>query len=1077
MSKVKVEGYRLSPQQRRVWALRERGGEAASLMQCEVKLRGELDPERLRQAIGAAVRQHEILRTHFAQVTGMNVPLQVVNEEAGFAWNTRDAGGMSPEEQTALLQQVREGARERHVDYEGGATLAAWLAKQSDSEHTLVLSVPSLCADLASSENLVETIRRIYDGDDGSGRQMEETVQYADLCTWLNELIEGEDAAAGQDYWQAKLAKPAEPWRLAGEVQGQEAYLPGRTEQRWIGEDARAVTKMASRTGVSEASVLLGCWQSLLWRLSRVEQVRVGVNVTGRSYEGMAGVIGRLERQLPVIIAVSNERLLWEMLREVEQQQQEICEWQEHYNWERFETREPASAGFGFSYAERVGKWASPGLSWEIVKSSGSGERNKAWLNCVRRGEELAFELHYDRGAIEERLAQRILGQYCRLVKSATESDEATRVVELKLVANEEQRRLLEEFSGATVAHDRKRTVVEFIEEHARKNAEDIAVESGVERLSYGELEHRANQLARHLREKGVGPEQIVGICLDRSAGMIVGLLAILKAGGAYLPLDGSYPRARLDYMLSDSRVGVIVTEEKYEEQLRSQGRELVLLDRQWSAIAQGSAEPVKSKVESSNLAYVIYTSGSTGQPKGVMVQHGGLTNHMQWMQAKYGLGKRERLLQKTTLCFDASVWEWLLPLMSGGVVVLPESGMQMDSRYLVRMMQQAQITTIQVVPTMLRLLLKEEGIGQCNSLERVFVGGEALTEELVEQFDQRVGSELINLYGPTETTVQVMIWEKGWEKVVGIGCGISNVTVHVVDEELELAGIGEAGEICIGGIPLSRGYLKRPDATAERFIPNPFGAEPGARLYRTSDVGRWRDDGVLEFLGRIDDQVKIRGFRVELGEIEAALRAQVEVKDAAVVVKEETSGQRLVCYVVAEAGNQLEAKFLRQRLEQRLPEYMVPGTYVVLKSMPLTPNGKLDKRALPEPGHESADINEKYVAPRTEMEATIAGIWSELLEIKTVGVQDNFFDVGGHSLLMIQVHSKLRELLGKDVSIVELFARPTVSLLAEFLSREGGEESITDDAENRLEDRRATTSGRRQVRAAARQEMTTLDA
>jgi len=1074
MQKVKVEGYRLSPQQRRVWELARTGHETAFVMQCEVKVRGELEPERLREAVSSLVQRYEILRTNFVQVAGMNFPLQVVKQDSEFAWHVCDAAGLAARQTGAPLELMVPNAQERLVDYECGPMLDVWLVKNSDKEHTLVFTLPALCSDFISLENIAEEVSQIYVGE-GSESQNGEPVQFADLCAWLNELIEGEDTAAGQEFWRKRMAKPEEKLCLAGELPQKEAYLPAVTRKKWTGNDAQAAAELAQRTGVSEAAVLLGCWQALLWRLSRVEQVRVGINVTGRSYEGMTGVIGRLERQVPLVVELSNERRFWEFLREVERQQEESCEWQEDYSWEKSEGQ-PESAGYGFAYIQRVGKWTSPGLSWEIVANSGTGERNKALLSCVRRSDELNIELHYDRGVMTEQLAERLLGQYARLVQSAMDSSEVTRVEELRLVSAQEQDRLLNEFNGTAVVHDKQRTVVAFIEEQARKSSADIAVESGLERLSYGELDCRANQLARYLREKGVKPEQIVGICMDRNAAMVVGLLAILKAGGAYLPLDGSYPRARLDYMLSDSRVSVILAEEKYEKQLISEGRKLVLLDRQWTEIGQFSTGPLKSVLESDNLAYVIYTSGSTGQPKGVMVQHGGLSNHMQWMQAKYGIGKRERLLQKTTLCFDASVWEWLLPLMGGGIIVLPESGMQMDSRYLVRTMQQADITTIQVVPTMLRLLLKEEGIGKCESLERVFVGGEALTEELVTQYKERVNKELINLYGPTETTVQVMIWEKDWGKAVGIGCGISNVEVYVVDTQMKLTGIGETGEICIGGVPLSRGYLNRPEATAERFVPNPFSTEPGMRLYRTRDVGRWRDDGVLEFLGRIDDQVKIRGFRVELGEIEAVLRDQAEVRDAAVIIKDEPSGQRLVCYVVPEAGKQVEPKVLRQRLEQRLPEYMVPGSYVMLKALPLTPNGKLDKRALPEHGNESADISREYVAPRTETEAAIANIWSELLEVRKVGVQDNFFDAGGHSLLMIQVHGRLREVLGKEVSIIELFARPTISSLAAFLSQAEGVDPIADDSKDRVEDHRTSTRRQQQNRAAARKEMASVE-
>lgn len=1066
MPETRVEGYRLSPQQRRIWELHMSEGSSPSMLYCVLTAGGGVQSDQLRAAAESVVQRYEVLRTRFVQTAGMEFPLQVVNDAASISFDHCDAAGLTAEAASLLLNHTLERAAARPAAYDCGSPLQIDLIKNyRDDEDVIVVSLPPLYADHCSLQALCYEISLAYAGRP-SVQSQDELVQFVDLCTWLNEMIEGDDAEAGREYWRRKISGTGEEIVLLGET-AHGKYSPATVRTGLLSGLAHGISVQAAQAGVVESTVFLACWQALLWRLSRADQVMLGVTASGRSYDGMEGIIGRLERQVPVFAAIESSTTFWELLHAAEVEFQGACDWQEHYSWETFEGQGNLHFGFGFSYDQCRESWDLDKTHWAVKSRGGPGEPNKMRISCLRQGTQTDIELNYDRSVITERHARRVLGQYVALLQSAVQADESTLVDKLKIIGANERRQLIQDFNDTAYPHDHSCTVVSFLESEARKSAQDIAVEGENGSLTYAELDCRSNQLARYLQQRGVGLESVVGICMDRRPSLIVGLMAILKAGGAYLPLDASVPRSRLEYMVADSKASVILTEDKYKYLFSKAECQAVLADEEWKHIANFSSEPLSIQLDSHNLAYVIYTSGSTGQPKGVMVEHGSLSNHMQWMQAKYGLGKRERLLHKTTLCFDASVWEWLLPLMGGGVIVLARSGMQMDSRYLVRTIQQEQITSIQVVPTMLRLLLKESEIRNCGTLERLFVGGEALTEDVVAEYGEKIGKELINLYGPTETTVQMMIWERGWQKPVGIGRCISNVSVYVLTEELELSGIGESGEICISGTALSRGYLNRPDATAERFIPDPFSPVPGSRLYRTRDLGAWRDDGILEFLGRIDDQVKIRGFRVELGEIEAAVRAHSDVKDAAVLVNDAESGQKLVCYVVPEQDRYLDIKTLRQYLEERLPTYMVPGSYVRLDAMPLTLSGKLDKRSLPEPGNERIGTGAS-VLPRTDLETTIAAVWSELLRIDSVGIQDNFFDVGGHSLLMIQVHNRLREQLSRDISIIDLFARPTIASLAEFLSSatnglETAEEESEPDRETRHTGRR-----RRQARHAS---------
>ena len=1064
MPETRIEGYRLSPQQRRIWELRMREG-SSSMLYCVLTVSGGVQLERLRAAAESVVQRYEILRTRFVQTTEMEFPLQVVNERASISCDHCDAAGLTTEAAGLLLNHTLERAATRAAAYDSGAPLHIDIVKNyQGNDDAVIFSVSPLYADHCSLQALCHEISLAYAGEPPV-QSPDELVQFLDLCTWLNEMIEGDDAEAGRQYWHRKVPGSAEGIVLLGET-ARGKYSPGTLRAALPAQLVERIADLATQAAVAESTVFLACWQALLWRLSRLDQITLGVNVSGRSYEGMEAIIGRLERQVPISVSIEDSTTFPELLNTVEVEYQSACDWQEHYSWEMFERQGALRLEFGFSYDQCREGWDLSGSRWTGKMRGGPGDSKKMQISCLRQGAQADIDLHYDRSAINEAQASRILRQFVTLLQSAAETGKSSPVSKLKIVGADERRQLLQEFNDTAVPHDRTRTVVSLIEEQAGKSACDTAVESETESLSYAELDSRSNQLARFLQQKGVGPESVVGICMDRSPALIVGLLAILKAGGAYLPLDGSSPRARLEYMVADSKAGVILTEDKYKD-LFSKGRHQVIADAEWQEIVKLPSEPLSIQLDGNNLAYVIYTSGSTGQPKGVMVQHGSLSNHMQWMQPRYGLGKRERLLHKTTLCFDASVWEWLLPLMEGGVIVLARSGMQMDSRYLVRTIQQARITSIQVVPTMLRLLLKEKEITNCDSLERLFVGGEALTEDVVGEYGEKVGKELINLYGPTETTVQMMIWERGWQKPVGIGRCISNVSAHVLTDDMELAGIGESGEICISGVALSRGYLHRPDGTAERFIPDPFSPVPGSRLYRTRDLGAWRDDGILEFLGRIDDQVKIRGFRVELGEIEAAVRAFPEIKETAVVVKDAEGGQKLVCYLVVEQNRYLDIKTLRHYLEERLPTYMVPGSYVRLDAMPLTTSGKLDKRSLPDQSNERTGTSAS-VLPRTEMETAIAAVWSEFLQVDSVGIQDNFFDVGGHSLLMIQVHNRLREQLGRDISIIDLFARPTIASLAEFLSTPADDAPVPEDQFEQDRETRHSARRRRQARNAA---------
>jgi amino acid adenylation domain-containing protein len=529
---------------------------------------------------------------------------------------------------------------------------------------------------------------------------------------------------------------------------------------------------------------------------------------------------------------------------------------------------------------------------------------------------------------------------------------------------------------------------------------------------------------------------------MERSLQMVKSVLGILKAGGVYMPLDPAYPLERLLHIVTNSRATVTLVQERLVQELPAGTNRLVKVDADWPQISQETTENFATKVDAANLAYVIYTSGSTGGPKGAMNTHGGILNRLLWMQEKFGLREDDRVLQKTPICFDISLWEFLWPLTTGAELVMAKPGGHLDAGYLVKVIEQKKITTLHFVPSALHVFLHSSSPEKCRSVRRVICSGEVLSADLQSAFFGQFQSELHNLYGPTEAAVDVTSWtcERNEDRLrIPIGKPIANTQIYVLDEFMEPAPIGIPGELYIGGTGLSRGYLAEAGVTAQSFLPNPFSTVPGERIYRTGDLARYLPDGNIEFLARIDNQIKLSGHRVEPGEIEEIIRSHAAAKQAVVVADEENGIKRLVAYVVPRAGQSVNAFDLKRHIRQKLPETMVPGAIVEIQELPLTASGKIDRKRLPKVaamklgGAETAE-NDKE--PRTEIERYIAQIWHEQLQLPNIGVDDNFFDLGGHSLLLLTIHEKLSARFNDQVTVIDLFTYPTIATLAGYLER-----------------------------------------
>ncbi len=579
----------------------------------------------------------------------------------------------------------------------------------------------------------------------------------------------------------------------------------------------------------------------------------------------------------------------------------------------------------------------------------------------------------------------------------------------------------------------------QMFEMQVERSPQAIAVVFENTQLTYQQLNQQANQLAHNLRALGVGPKILVGICLERSLEMIVGLLGILKAGGAYVPLDPAYPLERLAFILSDTHTPVLLTQENLVNKLPPHEAQVVCLDSNWQSNIQNSKENPVNQTTPDDLIYVIYTSGSTGQPKGVMIPHAGICNQLYWKQETFRLTQADKVLLTISFSFDPSVWQIFWPLCFGGQLIIARPGGHQDTAYLVKVITEQQITVFALVPSMLRVLLQEKGIENCQSLRHIICGGEALPVELIERFFAQLNLDnvLHNCYGPTEASIDTTFWtcQRGTNYAFApIGRPITNVQIFILDENLQPVPVGEPGELYIGGIGLARGYLNRPELTTEKFIFDPFSSEVEAHLYKTGDLVRYLSDGNIEFLGRIDHQVKVRGFRIELGEIETILNQHPAIHQTVVIARENSpSDQRLVAYLVPHQQIPTNAE-LRRFLKQKLPDYMIPSSFVILKFLPLTPNGKIDRNSLPAPNQIRQEAPDTNVAAQDDLERRLTKIWEKVLGIQPIGVNDNYFDLGGHSLLAVYLFTEIEKTLGKNLPLSILYQAPTIKQLADTI-------------------------------------------
>lgn len=1070
-----TQGFRLSPQQRRLWLLQDSAPEQPYRAVCTILLEGDLQPRALEKALYDVVQRHEILRTTFQRPQGVKTPFQVVSDNAHPCWQAVDLTHLDSAHQDQRISAHLDEERLRRFDFERGPLLRVSIFKLSAHRRLMTVSLPALCADATTLTNFVTELSAAYESILDEKEHGLEVMQYVDFAEWQNELREAEDehAAQGRAYWNhpenAKAPTPTLP--LERRVD-QSSFAPAAVPMRMDPGLLPRLNTLARQYEVPISTLLFVSWQAVLWRLTGQSDFLIFNLSEGRKLEDLTGALGLYDTFLP--IRCHSEDVPFAKLWLAAAPGFEAGrEWQDY-----FET-DSTDGQVGFEFAERPAQLAASGLTFSILKHDVQHQPFKLKLSCTISGEVLAACLQYDARSFARDTVELFAGYWQRFVvaqvaqtsvcdslpevqskktqtevyatQSKTKSQTevcATSIGAVEILSPAERRQLLFDLNRTETAFSGNKCLHELFEEQVARTPAAIALVCNELEISYSELNGRSNQLAHELRARGVRPNSPVGLSLERGAEMIVGLLGIMKAGGAYVPLNPEHPNDRLAYQLAESQAAILITNSgAIDPALKFEG-ETIDLQLHGELLAAQPQTNLATTTTPDHLVYVIYTSGSTGVGKGVATRHRNLVNYTEFVLRLLAVKEPLHFATVSTITADLGNTCIFPALVSGGCLHVLSYEVAMEGELFRDYVSRRPIDVLKIVPSHLQALLSSQADGTILPAKFLLLGGEAFSWELAERISQLNPScQVFNHYGPTETTVGSLTFklEAGKDTAasltVPIGRPIANTRAFVLDKYMQPQPIGVAGELFIGGAGLTSGYLNQPVETAARFVSDPFSSFAGARLYRTGDMVRSLPDGSIEFLGRIDNQIKVRGFRVELGEIEAALSAHPAVQQAVVVgaaggdVKTTAalaSTQRLIAYVVFTVGKPPAADELRHYLQQQLPDYMIPSVFVSLRSLPLTPNGKVDRAALPAPDDARPDLQRVFTAPRNEIEKQLAGIWASLLKVDEVGVHDNFFDLGGHSLLATQVVSRMRQVLQTEIPLRSLFESPTVAALAE---------------------------------------------
>jgi amino acid adenylation domain-containing protein len=1044
----------LSYAQQRLWLVDQlKGGRAAHNIGRAITISGELRTEALERAIHELARRHEALRTRFEAVDGE--PFQVVEEEARLplALEKIQADGAG----SGLARAIRRAEAESDEIFDLGKAplLRATLMELSPEEHVLTLVAHQLISDGRSMEILARDLCQLYEAFEAGQEPPPRTpgARYADYAASQRSRLANGDFEGQLEYWKTQLdgAAAAALDLATKRSKPEEANGRARREELTIGRELSGrIRRLAREEGASLFTALLGAYTTLLHRYSGQEEVVVGTPVANRDLAGTGESVGLFENTLALRADLKGKPSFRELIRRGRDAAREAFANQDAPFEKVVEAMRPErSSSLTPLTPARFALRCSPREPQTLKNAKlnhralGSEAANfELNMTIVDTAAELNVGLEYDRDLYEEGAVKRMLGHFGRLLESIA-ADPDKKIGELAVMTDREVR-AAGEWNSTDREYPRGSSFPELFERQVARTPGAVAVAHGETGLTYRELNERANQLAHYLKARGVGSESLVAVIMERSAQMLVSILACFKAGAAYVPVDPNYPGQRVRTIVEESGAAAVISSEENRWGVSGACR-WIWLEGEKEALEALPADNPSTVTDPRNLAYVIYTSGSTGKPKGVLVEQRGMINHLYVKIEELGLSGNDRIAQTASQCFDISVWQFLAGLLVGGRIEIVGDAEARDPLKLLREVEARGVSVLETVPAMLRGMidsLEEDvdarGLG-LTGLRWLVATGEALEAELCRKWMRlRSGAKLLNAYGPTECSDDVTHYvidrepEAGAAEVL-IGRPLSNTKIYIVDGNNEALPVGVAGEICVGGEGVGRGYKNEAAKTAEAFIPDRFGGRAGGRIYRTGDLGRWTEDGNVEYLGRIDEQVKVRGYRVELGEIEATLEMHPAVKESVVVARGERGREKiLVCYVVM--GEDVGAGDLRGYLRERLPEYMAPSTFVRLEKIPLTQNGKVNRSALPPPDRAEAEGKAPYLAPRTSVEEILIEIWKSVLGKPQIGVADNFFELGGYSLLATQVVSRLKKKFQIDLPLRAIFESRTIAELAELV-------------------------------------------
>jgi amino acid adenylation domain-containing protein len=1012
-------------------------------------LTGDLNVVAFESAWQTVVDRYSILRTLFIW-ENRPTPLQIVLKQVDLPWTNLDWLSLSSTAQQQQLSELLHTQRAQGFKLSQAPLMGCALIQLTDDTYQLIWNSHHILLDGWCLSIIFNEVLSFYEADiQGETCHLPKPVPYRDYITWLN----AQDRAASTEFWRQNLHCFSAPTPLVVGRTVPQSHQPEsnyrKLELRLSVDVSSKLQALAQQQHVTLSTIIQAAWGLLLSRYSSEPDIVFGVTVSGRtaSLSGVENMVGLFINTLPLRLQISSDQ---QLLSWLEQIQQLTLELQQYSYTPLVEIQSLSDIPGGKPLFESIVVFENYPMDRSLANETGSlqvgeiethGQTNFPLTVVAEPGDELSIRISYDTFRFTEGTIERMLG-HLQTIFSAIATNPQQTVSELPLLTLTERHQLLVEWNNTSTEYPLNKCIHTLFEEQVERTPEAVAVVLENQQLTYRELNHRANQLAHYLQTQGVGVETLVGICVERSLEMVVGLLGILKAGGAYVPLDPNYPKERLAYMIADAQISLLLTQQQFVDEFRNLQAATICLDTDWSSkIATCDESVLVSETASENLAYVIYTSGSTGNPKGVMIEHRQLSDYFNSIQTVLDLPLGANYATVSTIAADLGNTVIFASLCSGGCLHIISNERITNTKELADYFKDNSIDCLKIVPSHLKALLTSEASSQILPRQRLVLGGESSSWELIEQVRQLAPEcKIINHYGPTEATVGVLtneverVPDTRQSSTVPIGRPLANTQIYILDSNKQPVPIGVPGELHIGGDGLARGYLNRPELTAEKFIPNPFSDDSQARVYKTGDKARYLSDGNIEYLGRLDNQVKIRGFRIEMGEVEAVLSQYPNVKQTKVIAREDnTPGeQRLVAYLVVNVEQNPSTRELRQFLKPKLPDYMMPAAFVYLDTLPLTPNGKIDRRALPVPDLEQ-QLTVSFVAPRTQIEEMLAQMWADVLSIERVGIYDNFFELGGHSLFATQVMSRIRELFQIELPLQSLFEAATVSELADL--------------------------------------------